>query len=583
MAKRIGLRRVVFLAVAVLVATANVGVVAHVLAQGEWTTPKGLILLCFIGTAPWLGICGGNALTGFAILLTARHPARAVLPPGVRTPPNTEHVTLRIALAVTVRHEDMNAVLPPLRRLMDGLDAAGMADQVALFVLSDSSNPILVAGEEKAVAAFRLADAEPTRVRYRRRASNDGFKAGNIMDFLDHHADGFDIAVPLDADSEMSAEAVLRLARILQIAPDIGLIQHLTVGRPADRAFPRLFQFGMRAGMRVWATGQAWWQGDEGPYWGHNAAFRIAPFRTHARLGTLARGAAILSHDQIEAARLRAAGWGVCVWVDEDGSSEANPPTLTEFLYRDTRWLAGNLQYLQLLRTPGLRWMGRWQLVQAILLFAGAPLYFAILMLTALTVALGDGAATTHGGLTLLAVTWTATIYSPKLCGYTQVLLRRNERRRYGGGWRFLAGALVEFAFTLLLDAIAQVSKTLAMLRLAAGMRAVWAPQNRAGRRVGWGEATRLLWPHTLLGVAAFALLSIGSWGAVAWALPWVGGLLIAIPFAVLSADRRISSMLARHGVAAVPEEVATTAPPRSAEVRDAPGRRTAITRPEAF
>ncbi len=140
-------------------------------------------------------------------------------------------------------------------------------------------------------------------------------------------------------------------------------MQHLTVGSPAASAFPRLFQFGMRAGMRVWATGQAWWQGDEGPYWGHNAAFRIAPFRAHARLAPLPDGTPILSHDQVEAAQLRAAGWGVAVLPEEDGSFEENPPALPEFLRRDTRWLAGNLQYRHLLLRPGLRPMGRWQLV----------------------------------------------------------------------------------------------------------------------------------------------------------------------------------------------------------------------------
>ena len=141
----------------------------------------------------------------------------------------------------------------------------------------------------------------------------------------------------------------------------------------------------MRAGMRVWATGQAWWQGDEGPYWGHNAILRIAPFREHARLGKLPDGSFILSHDQIEAARLCAAGWGVCIWADEAGSLEANPPALPEFLHRDARWLAGNLQYRYLIGAPGLRPMGRWQLVQAILLFAGAPLYTAMLALASIS------------------------------------------------------------------------------------------------------------------------------------------------------------------------------------------------------
>ena len=116
----------------------------------------------------------------------------------------------------------------------------------------------------------------------------------------------------LDADSAMSARAVLRLVACMEADPRLGIVQHLIVGRPARAAFPRLFQFGMRAGMRLWATGQAWWQGDEGPYWGHNAIIRIAPFRRHARLGPLPDGSGPSS--------LEAGAYGAAVSV---GSGDA--------------------------------------------------------------------------------------------------------------------------------------------------------------------------------------------------------------------------------------------------------------------
>ena len=499
---------------------------AAVLAMGGWTPVKILILLCFLGVAPWLGVCVGNAVPGFFIRVLAARPARTVLP--VAGDIDHAPITARTALALTIRNENMDAVLPPLGRLLAALAAA----------------------EEAALAAF------PHPVRYRRRRNNAGFKAGNVMEFLDHHAEGFEFAVMLDADSEMSADAVLLLVRIMQAAPRMGIIQHLTVGRPADSAFPRLFQFGMRAGMRIWATGQAFWQGDAGPYWGHNAILRIAPFRQHCRLGPLADGSAILSHDQVEAARMRAAGWGVCLWAGEEGSTEANPPALPEFLHRDARWLAGNLQYRHLLALPGLRAMGRWQLVQAILLFTGAPLYVAMLALAALSVAAGGGQAVGRGPLLALALAWTLAIYSPKLLGYAEVLLSRDLRARYGGAARLLIGAASEFVFTLLLDALSQVHKTIAMIRLALGARPGWLPQNRSVRGVGWGEAARMFWPHTLFGIAVFAGFASSSWAAVLWALPFAGGLLVAIPFCVLSADARVSAWLRRHGVAAVPEEM---------------------------
>ena len=303
----------------------------------------------------------------------------------------------RTAIAVTVRNEDMRLLLPPLRRLLNDLDEAGADDAFGVFILSDTLDRGLRRPRRSRWRRSAPRIADPGRIRYRRRAANTGFKAGNIMDFLDHHADGFELMVTLDADSEMSAAAVLRLVRAMQADPTLAIVQHLTVGLPAQAAFPRLFQFGMRAGMRTWATGQAWWQGDEGPYWGHNAVVRIAPFRAHCRLPLLPDGRHILSHDQIEAAVLSGAGWGVRVLPDEDGSWEANPPALPEFLRRELRWLAGNLQYRHLLRRRDLRPMGRWQLVQAILLFAGMPFYLLFLLAAATAAATDAGIAVSCG------------------------------------------------------------------------------------------------------------------------------------------------------------------------------------------
>jgi membrane glycosyltransferase len=532
-------RGAIFFSLLLITAVGLTALMAGVLAPGGWTVCKVGILIAFIGVAPWIGVCVGNAVPGFLILLFARDPARAVLPVGgdIESAP----ITARTAIAVTVRNENIEAVLAGLRSLLDAL-----GDRFTGFILSDSD----------AVHGAIEAAAITPPIRYRRRTENTGFKAGNVMDFLDHHAGEFEFALMLDADSEMSAAAVRWLVRIMQAAPRMGIVQHLTVGRPAAMALPRLFQFGMRAGMRVWATGQAWWQGADGPYWGHNAIIRIAAFREHARLPKLRGGDFILSHDQVEAARLTAAGWGVAVWASEDGSFEANPPALPEFLHRDARWLVGNLQYLSLLRAPGFSWMGRWQLAQAILLMTGAPLYTLMFFLAAISAATGGGAAFPRGRMLALTVAWTAAIYAPKLCGYAQVLLEPRERRRYGGGWRFAGGAAGEFCFTLLLDAITQVSKTLAVLRFVLDARPAWRPQNRSDRGVRWGEAARMLWPHTLFGVLAFALLASSSWLAALWALPFAGGLLVAIPFCVLSASPLLSAWLRRRGVAAVPEEV---------------------------
>ena len=540
--------------VALIIACIAIGLtwlMACTLGAGGGNPARILLLVCFAGTAPWTGLCFANAVVGFLVRMLARDPARFVFGvedslPLPAPPPAT-------VIAVTVRNENLADVLLPLRRLLEGLDASGHGDSFSVFILSDTGAGDGVVAEEVAVAAFRAGEKNPGRIRYRRRAENAGFKAGNVMEFLEHHAAGFELMVTLDADSEMSAFAVLRLVRAMMTEQRLAIVQHLTVGRPAAAALPRLFQFGMRAGMRVWATGQGWWQGDAGPYWGHNAVVRIAPFKQYCRLPKLPDGSEILSHDQMEAALLAGAGWAVRVLPDEAGSSEANPPALPEFLARDARWLAGNLQYLHMLRLPGLAPMGRWQLVQAILLFAGAPLYTVFLLVAAIEAA--RGGSVPMGPAAAVTLLWLGFLYAPKLLGYAEVLLKPAERARYGGGRQFLLGAGIEILFALLLDAIGTVNKTLVMIRLVLGAGGGWAPQNRAARGVGWAEATRMLWPHTLVGFLSFAGFALGGWVPVLWAFPVAGGLLVAIPLCVCTADPRFGAWLRAKKIAALPEE----------------------------
>ncbi|HEY7578073.1 MAG TPA: glucans biosynthesis glucosyltransferase MdoH [Acetobacteraceae bacterium] len=548
------MRRAVVLLIALLTDAGLAWLLWRVLAPDGWTTAKLVMAAAFAGTAPWTGLCAANGLIGFALLVGGWREPRLPLREGdgrrARAYPRT-------AIVVTVRDEDIQRVLSPLRHLLHGLDLAGAGDAFGVFILSDStlSDSTGATAEEQAVAAFRAEDHDPARIRYRRRPVNTGFKAGNIMEFLDHHAEGFELMLTLDADSEMSATAVLRLVRIMQADPALGIAQHLTVGLPASSGFPRLFQFGMRAGMRVWATGQAWWQGDEGPYWGHNAVVRVAPFRAYCRMPALPGGRRILSHDQVEAALMHGAGWGVRVVLDEDGSWEANPPALPEFLRRELRWLAGNMQYWHLLRLPGLRAMGRWQLMQAILLFAGAPAY--LLFLLGAAVAAGTDPVSAFPARWALALTaaWLGALYAPKLLGYAELALSPDKRARYGDGVQLAAGAAAEIGFTLLLDAVAAVAKTGAMVRLALGRHAAWSAQNRCDRSVGWREAARLLWPQTALGAAVFGAFAAANWTAILWALPLAGGLLAAIPLCVLTADRRFGQWLRERQIAAVPEE----------------------------
>ncbi len=544
------LRRTVFFTLMGGSSALLLGLAWATLAPGGLSVWEVLILACLLVVAPWHGISLANALLGLWLLLTRRDPCAAVLPAVAAPHPAPPH--LRTAIAICVRNEDLAQVLPALARLLDGLVATGAGPLFSAWILSDTQDAALAKREAMAMVAFRAQRTDAARIHYRRRSDNTGFKAGNIMEFLDHHAGDHELMLTLDADSEISAAAMLRLLRCMQEDPGLALVQHLTVGRPARAAFPRLFQFGMRAGMRAWATGQAWWQQGEGPYWGHNAIIRIEPFRRHCRLEPLPDGRAILSHDQVEAVRLHAAGWKVMCLPAEDGSLEANPPALPEYLARDRRWGAGNMQYLALLGLPGMTPMGRWQLAQAMLLFLAAPAWMLLLLAAALNTASGHSVSAAL--LPALLLYGWAGNYASKLAGYLEVLLHPGHAQPYGGRPRFLAGAVAELLFTTLFEPLALFNKALVLAALPLGLKPGWAPQNRAERGVGWGDALRLLWPHTLFGLLLAGLFALAP-GALAWALPWVAGLLLGVPFCVLTAAPGFSAWLERHGVAATPEE----------------------------
>jgi len=220
------------------------------------------------------------------------------------------------------------------------------------------------------------------------------------------------------------------------------------------------------------------------------------------------------------------------------------------------RWAAGNMQYLTLLRRPGLSGMARFQLLQAILLFLCAPLWVLAFILAAILAATGrfDEMSNLHLGA-LMFLFW-VTQHSPKLAGYAQVLMQGEQARRYGGRGVFAGGAALEILFSTVLSPIGCVNKTRFLLALPFGARMGWGTQNRAERDVGWADAARLLWFHTLAGVLAFGFLALTAPWAISFALPWAGGLLLAIPFCVLTASPRLARFLAARGLAATPEEV---------------------------
>ena len=533
--ERLRWQRAGFAALVLALASGFLLLAWHVLAGGGWTIWEALIGLCLVANAPWLALSAATAIVGLALRLGAPDPAAAVLP-ALRVAAaarETAPLTSRTVLALCVQLEAMEEVLPPAAALLQALRAGPEGGRFALAVLSDTPAGE-AAAREQAAAERTAAGFPPGAVLYRRRAENTGFKAGNLMDFLDEGgAAGFDFALVFDADSAMSAEAVLRLVRIMESDPGLAILQPTVAGRGAATPFARLFGFGHQHGVRIWATGQAWWQGPEGPYWGHNALIRIAPFRAHARLPTLPGGAHILSHDHVEAALLHGAGWAVRVLPEDAGSAERHPPDLPAMFARDARWAAGNLQYPRLLRRRDLGGIGRLQMAQAVLHYALAPLWFAPLPLAALNAASGGAAGTPRAALLALLAAGALALHLPKLAGYAEALLRP----RHGGGRPGLRCMGRELLLGLMLDPIAALDRATTVVRLvASGRPRVWQPQPRDARGLSWSRALGRFGPHTAAGLALATLFAVAGPFALLAASPALAGLLLAMPLAVLTA-----------------------------------------------
>ena len=358
----------------------------------------------------------------------------------------------------------------------------------------------------------------------------------------------------------MSAAAIQRLVRILEANPRVGILQTLVVGAPAKTFFARAFQFGMRHGMRAYTSGSVWWQGDCGPYWGHNALVRMRPFHEHCALPKLpGRGPLsgyVMSHDQVEAVLMRKAGYHVRVLTDEFESWEENPPTLPDFVRRDLRWCQGNMQYFQLIGLPGLLAISRIQLALAILMFVGSVGWMAFILFGLLEI-LTTGYVDQYPiwqGLLLFCVVMTMTL-APKLMGLMSVLIPRKESARYGGRLGVVAGGLLELLFSMLMAPVVSSAIAVFILGLLAGKRIDWQVQTRSSRGVTWIEAAQNFLPQTLLGITIFWLLAAYAPLVLAWAVPVIAGLVVSIPFAVWTASRVASNWSTRREVFDIPED----------------------------
>ena len=521
-------------------------------------------LVLFTITLPWSAVGFWNAVIGFLVMRRSEDPAVAVNPLAASIR-GDEPIVASSAILMCIRNESPNQVIRNLQPLVAGLVEARVEHKFHVYILSDSSFPEIVAAEIAQFDGLIAKWKNRIPITYRRREENIGFKSGNIRDFCDRWGKSHDFALVMDADSFMPAETVLRLVRIAQANPSLGILQTLVVGMPSISVFARVFQFGMRLGMRSYTIGSAWWQGDCGPYWGHNAIIRLAPFIAHCRMPLLPGDGPlsghVLSHDQVEAALMRRAGYEVRVLPVDGVSWEEHPPTLMEFRRRDLRWCHGNMQYWRLLTLPGLKPVSRFQLAFAIWMYLGSPAWIAMVAIGTLLLALSQTSAAQYvpvkaGTGTALFVIMMLMTFAPKIATVIDVLLEDVRRRSFGGFIPFVLNLTVETLFTLLLTPIVALSHTIFLVRLFLfGRGATWNSQAREIHAVPWRLAFAKLWPQTLAGCAILAVVALKSPTDFGFALLGTCGLVFSAPFAVATSSPLIGALFARFGIARIPEE----------------------------
>src|SRR5215469_14181622 len=533
---------------------------------------EGASVVLFFALFTWIAGAFWTAIAGFIIRLGGRD--RRVI--GAADAEGLA-VTSRVALVMPVYNEDP-------ARVMAGLDAiwtslAKEPEQAAfdLFILSDTRQDAIAAEEEAAWRAFLERHGAAGRVFYRRRADNAGRKAGNIADFVRRFGGAYESMVVLDADSVMSGHALVTLARLMDAHPEVGIIQSAPLPAGRDTLFARMVQFGARLNGPMLSSGLAFWQLGEANYWGHNAILRIAPFAKSCALprlpGAAPLGGEILSHDFVEAAFMRRAGYEVWLLADLEGSWEEVPSNVIDFAARDRRWAQGNLQHLGVLRMRGLHWLNRLHMLTGVLSYATSPIWFTVLVLSSILtceMALQGHQYFSPGQYTLFP-TWpqyregeieillTGTVIVlllPKLLGTTLALISPALRRGFGGALRLFVSLLLEQIFSVLLAPPMMVFHSTFVLTTLAGRPVTWNAQERGDRGIGLGEALwRHKW-HVLLGLAWGVSILFLAPRFIWWMMPVIAGLLLSAPLTALTSRASVGRFLRRLGLLLTPEEV---------------------------
>ena len=539
---------------------------------GAITFLKIALLVLFVLNFSWIALAFTSGIVGFLWLLFTR--AGAPAQPNALTKSN--------AVVMPIYNEAPSRVFSAVQAMIEDVEATGLAEHFDWFLLSDTTNPDIWIAEERAFIAMRTRMGDAARVYYRHRPKNTSRKAGNISDFVSRWGGSYEHMVVLDADSLMTGRSIVTLAAAMEADSDSGIIQSLPLIINRNTLFARLQQFAARIYGPVIASGLAIWSGRDGNYWGHNAIIRTKAFADHCGLPDLRGrppfGGHILSHDFVEAALIRRAGYSVYMLPTLGGSFEESPPSLIDLAARDRRWCQGNLQHTRVLPTKGLRLATRQHFTTGIMSYLASPLWMAQLIVGIVLVLQSAYVRPEYftnefrlfpawpvfdaeRALQLFGVTM-AVLLAPKIFGLIVALSDGATRRACGGSVKLIISAMLEILMSALLAPVMMVIQTGSVMQIIFGRDTGWNPQRRDDGSIPFMSIVRRHRSHVALGVVTLVAGLIISPSLAAWMSPTIAGLILAILLSWWSGMLSIGLALKRVGLLMTPEE---THPPEIA------------------
>nr|WP_269750497.1 glucans biosynthesis glucosyltransferase MdoH [Neptunomonas qingdaonensis] len=559
-------RRWLVLGSALLLSVWGINEMRAVLAVGEMTFVEYLVLLLFSLTFSWITVAFSGSIIGFFYVLGQRRspPARSKIPLNGRT-----------AVLMPTYNEAPERIFASIEAMACAVGETGEGKAFDWFVISDTTDPDIALTEEAGFHALRERIGKTVNVYYRRRRQNTARKAGNVADFCRRWGAHYDHLLVLDADSLMEAGTMLELARRMEADPDAGLIQTIPQLINGTTLMARLQQFATRVYGPVVGTGLAWWTDKEGNFWGHNAIIRTTAFMSAAGLpdlkGAPPFGGHILSHDFVEAALIRRAGWSVIIAADLGGSYEECPPSMIDLAIRDRRWCQGNLQHSRVVTAKGLHWVSRTHLLTGIMSYLSSPLWLMLIMV-GLVLALQaqfirpeyftdefslfpswprmDAAR----ALTLFFFTM-IILFTPKVLGFISYLMNGTLRRQSGGFFRLILSFILEVILSALIAPIMMLIHSGAVMSILLGHDSGWNPQRRDDGSLPLKSLIyRHRW-HMTVGIFLTVAAYFNSLVLLAWLSPAIAGMLLAVPLSMLTSSWTVGARVKKWGLLRTPDE----------------------------